>query len=119
MMSNPVGIYEHDLYGERITLELWSPEDFAEYVSEEVPEGVACGCIILDPDLDYLVFEAAQHDSEVGMIPTWAEGERQAFFVAKLLGVSVLDSRISGFFWFKGYPKSASEELVEKLRDDN
>ena len=61
-MSNPVGTYEHDLYGEEVIIELWRAQDFAEYVREEVPQSSVCGCVILEPDIEYLVFEAAQHD---------------------------------------------------------
>ena len=114
-MSNPVGIYEHDLYGEEVTIELWRPEDFSEYVREEAPQDAVCGCTILEPDLDFLTEERAHYDSEVNMIPDWAEEERHALVVAKLLNVSVLDSRVSDAYWLKSIPEDAPPKLVEKL----
>lgn len=118
-MSSPVGIYEHSLYGEKIALELWKPEDFAAFVREEPPREVACGVVIVSPDIEYLAEERAHYDSEVSMIPSWAEDERNALVVAKLLRVSVLDSRIPGLFWLKSIPEDAPQELVEKLQESN
>lgn len=118
-MTSPVGMYEDALGGEYVAIELWKPEKFAAYYREEIPKGVVCACTILEPDVEYLVFEAAQHDSEVGMIPPWAEGERRALVLCKLLGASVLDSRDPYAFWLKDYPKHAPETLVEKLRESN
>ena len=117
-MSNPVGTYEHESCGEEVTVELWRPRDFAAHVREEPPHGVTCGAVIVSPDIDYLTGERARYDSEVGMIPAWAEGERHALVAAKLFGVGVLDSRIPGCFWLKAVPEATPEALAEKLREE-